>query len=233
MSDCKIVVVEDDPSIVNLLKIIFKTVQMEVHSTSNGAEVIDLIKTLNPALFILDIVLPDANGIDLISVIRQHTQAPIIMLSGKNTDIEKISSFSFGADDYVVKPFSVAELLARAQAVLRRAQVAATAAGAVEKSRRNEETLIHIDTEQHRVFIGAHEVPLTHKEFQLLHMLHARKGKVITREILLDNVWGINNVEIGTRAVDACVSRLRKKIKAELGRDVIEAVPGSGYRLTI
>jgi DNA-binding response OmpR family regulator len=230
----KILIVEDDPSIIRVLEIILKSNNYSVFSSTFGEMVPLLISEIQPDLFILDIGLPDANGIDIIEIIRKRTQSPIIMLSGKNTDIEKITSFKLGADDYVVKPFSAAELVARIQALLRRYQntLSPTQHPVQEATTPNEEiNILKIDVEQHRVFINSHEVTLTNKEFKLLQLLHSKRGKVLSREIILDNVWGIDYLDIETRAVDACASRLRKKIKAILGINILEGVPGSGYRL--
>jgi DNA-binding response OmpR family regulator len=230
----KILIVEDDPSIIRVLEIILKSNNYSVFSTTFGSTVPSLISQIQPNLFILDIGLPDANGIDIIEIIRKRTQSPIIMLSGKNTDTEKITSFQLGADDYVVKPFSAAELVARIQALLRRAQntLIPIHPPVQEASIPNEEkNIFKIDGEQHRVLINSQEVSLTNKEFKLLQLLHSKRGKVLSREIILDSVWGIDYLDIETRAVDACVSRLRKKIKAILGKDLLEGVPGSGYRL--
>lgn len=225
----KILIVDDDPSIIRLLEMILQEANFEVYSSQSGETVPALIQELQPSLIILDIELPDLNGIDLVSIIRQHTQAPIMMLSGKSSDIEKISSFNSGADDYVVKPFSVAELKARVQAILRRFGNGAQSVQAPVV----EPQAIQLAFDQHRVFIGSIELSLTQKEFHLLQLLVNEKGKVLSREMILDKIWGINNFEVETRAVDACVSRLRKKIKFVLGQDVIEAIPGFGYRLTI
>ncbi|MFC4765897.1 response regulator transcription factor [Effusibacillus consociatus] len=229
----KILSVDDDPAILRLLEMVLKNAGYEVYSTTSGEMVPSLIQTIQPSLIILDIELPDSNGIDLVQIIRQYTQAPIMMLSGKNSDIEKISSFHSGADDYVVKPFSVAELVARVQAILRRLgnPVSQQENAPVPVKERN--IVIQLESDQHRVFIGSQELFLTQKEFHLLQLLLDEKGKVLSRELILDKIWGINNVEIETRAVDACISRLRKKVKSVLGHDVIEAVPGFGYRLTI
>jgi DNA-binding response OmpR family regulator len=230
----KILIVEDDPSIIRVLEIILKSNNYSVFSTAFGDMVPSLISEIQPDLFILDIDLPDANGIDIIEIIRKRTQSPIIMLSGKNTDTDKIASFQLGADDYVVKPFSAAELIARIHALLRRSQntVGSTQPSTQEASIPNEETnILKIDIEQHRVFINSNEVSLTNKEFKLLQLLHSKRGKVFSREMILDSVWGIDCLDIETRAVDACASRLRKKIKAILGKDILEGVAGLGYRL--
>ncbi|MFK7693231.1 response regulator transcription factor [Paenibacillus sp. HJGM_3] len=228
----KILIVEDDASITRVLEIILNSNNFKVYSTAFGEKVNELVAEIQPDLFILDIGLPDANGIDIISVIRQQTQSPIIMLSGKNTDIEKITCFQLGADDYVVKPFSAAELVARIQSLLRRYRYTSPSTPTSEEgSEQSEDTnLFRIDVERHRVFINSQEVSLTNKEFMLFRLLHSKKGKVLSREVILDNVWGIDNLDVETRAVDACASRLRKKIKAVLDKDIIEGVPGTGYR---
>lgn len=232
VSDLKILVVDDDPAIVRLLELVLQGAHYSVYSTNTGENVPHMIQELQPALIMLDIELPDSSGIELVTVIRQYTTAPIMMISGKNSDIEKISSFNSGADDYVVKPFSVAELVARIQAILRRSQLVSQ--WKAENQPEQPESVnppIYLEIDQRRAFIGRQELSLTQKEFHLLHLLMNEKGKALSRETILDKIWGINNVNIETRAVDACVSRLRKKVKSVLGEDVIEAVPGFGYRL--
>lgn len=233
MDDTKILIVDDDPSIIHLLEMVLKNARFEVHSTTSGENVPGLVQSLQPSLIILDIELPDSNGIDLVHTIRSLTNVPIMMVSGKNSDIEKISSFNSGADDYVVKPFSVAELVARVQAILRRLPVPYISSEIAGKPIQSDNLAIQLESDQHRVFIGSQELSLTQKEFHLLQLLLDEKGKVLSREIILDKIWGINNVDIETRAVDACVSRLRKKVKSVMGHDVIEAVPGFGYRLIL
>jgi two-component system alkaline phosphatase synthesis response regulator PhoP len=229
----KILIVDDDPSIIRLLEMILQEANYDVYSSNSGETVPGMIQELQPSLIILDIELPDLNGIDLVSIIRLHTQAPIMMLSGRSSDIEKISSFNSGADDYVVKPFSVAELKARVQAILRRLGNGAQAVQTPAPTLAAEQPAIQLAFDQHRVFIGSTELSLTQKEFHLLQLLVNEKGKVLSREVILDKIWGINNFDVETRAVDACISRLRKKVKIVLGQDVIEAIPGFGYRLTI
>ncbi len=231
VSDIKILVVDDDPAILRLLELVLEGAHYSVYSTATGENVPQLIQELQPDLIMLDIELPDSSGIDLVPVIRQHTHSPIMMVSGKNSDVEKISSFNSGADDYVVKPFSVAELMARIQAILRRSKQAfSPPTGTIDPSS-PAPSPICLEADQRRAYVGEQELPLTQKEFHLLQLLMDEKGKALSRETILDKIWGINNVDIETRAVDACVSRLRKKVKSVLGEDVIEAVPGFGYRL--
>ncbi|BCJ87287.1 response regulator transcription factor [Effusibacillus dendaii] len=233
MVDAQILIVDDDPSILRLLEIVLTNAGYQVVCSESGEKVPDLIRQVQPSLIILDIELPDFNGIQLVQMIREHTNVPIMMVSGKNSDVEKISSFNSGADDYVVKPFSVAELVARVQAILRRFETAPTSTQPETADTVDPSSFILMESERHRVFIGSKELSLTQKEFQLLQLLLDEKGKVLSRDTILDKIWGINNVEIETRAVDACISRLRKKIKSVTGEDVIEAVPGFGYRLIV
>lgn len=231
VSDIKILVVDDDPTILRLLELVLKGAHYSVYSTASGEKVPHLIQELQPDLIMLDIELPDSSGIELVPLIRQHTHSPIMMVSGKNSDVEKISSFNSGADDYVVKPFSVGELIARIQAILRRSKQAFPPAPPSINPSSSAHLPIYLAADQRRAYIGELELSLTQKEFHLLQLLIDEKGKALSRETILDKIWGINNVSIETRAVDACVSRLRIKVKSVLGKDVIEAVPGFGYRL--
>lgn len=230
----RILVVEDDPAIVRLLEITFTAIGFQMNSTSSGREVRDLLAQVNPSVVILDITLPDTNGIDLISLIRERSDVPIIMLSAKTTDLEKVSSLNLGADDYVEKPFSVAELMARVQRLVARRGYGGAAEPEAKGGVGHPEPrgTVSFDIDQHRAFIGSREIHLTNKEFSLLHLLSTRGGKVVSKDTILDEVWGFESLDVESRAVDACVSRLRKKLKEVLPDDIIETVPGIGYRIT-
>lgn len=230
-----ILVVDDDPEIVRLLNITFSVFQFKMVSTHSGFQLIELVRDLNPDVILLDISLPDASGLDLISTIREFSDVPIIMISAHTSDLEKVTSLSLGADDYVVKPFSVAELVARVQRLLHRRTMEPSSTGR-EPSRSSsldivQSTIVRFELDEHRVYISDREIMLTNKEYDLLHTLWARSGKVVTKDSIMNSVWGYDNLEIETRAVDACVSRLRKKLKNYLQEELIETVAGIGYRL--
>jgi len=231
-----ILVVDDDPEIVRLLNITFSVFQFKMVSTHSGLQLIELVRDLNPDVILLDISLPDASGLDLISTIREFSDIPIIMISAHTSDLEKVTSLSLGADDYVVKPFSVAELVARVQRLLQRRTMEPSSAAGREQSRSNNMDIVHstivrFELDEHRVYISDREIMLTNKEYDLLHTLWMRSGKVVTKDSIMNSVWGYDNLEIETRAVDACVSRLRKKLKNYLHEELIETVAGIGYRL--
>jgi len=184
-----------------------------------------LIRKAAPDLVVLDIALPKMDGLELLGVLRRESDVPVILLSGKGGEMDRILGLKLGADDYVVKPFSIAELHARIAARLRRARPAAktkkaaAAAGALQ-----------MDFERHEVRAGGRPVRLAPKEFLVLRLLLEADGKVLSRERLLADVWGHEpGLDLDTRTVDQHVARLRRKLGAQ-GR-LIATVPNFGYKL--
>jgi two-component system alkaline phosphatase synthesis response regulator PhoP len=201
----------------------------EVETFSDGA--LGLTSVLNnaPDLLILDLMLPGRNGFEICREIRQKgIQVPIIMLTARTQEVDRVRGLDLGADDYITKPFSLAELLARIRAVLRRSEQ--------RKSRQERECLLTIgnltiDTKKHTVYKGGEEIILTHKEFQMLKLLMHRRGEVISREEFLDTVWG-EDVYITQRTVDTHMASLRRKIEDRADKPVyILSVRGTGYKL--
>jgi two-component system phosphate regulon response regulator PhoB len=177
-----------------------------------------------PDVVILDLMLPDLPGTEVCRRLRASERTrgiPIIMCTAKGSEIDRVVGFEVGADDYIVKPFSVRELLLRVKAVLRRSHRAEPEAEALKFGR------LRVDREAHRVWVDQDEVTLTALEFRLLHTFLSRKGRVQSRETLLADVWGIE-AEVTTRTVDTHVKRLREKIG--VAGDYIETLRGVGYR---
>jgi len=191
-----------------------------------------------PDLIILDLMLPDISGFEVCRRLRQsdRTRAvPVIMLTAKGEEIDRVVGFEVGADDYVTKPFSVRELLLRVKAVLRRAESTPPSLPAIDASTSSEVVApvvefgrLRVDAPGHRVWVDGEEVRLTALEFRLLSTFLARKGRVQTREVLLTDVWGIE-AEVTTRTVDTHVKRLREKL-GEAG-NYVETLRGVGYRM--
>ncbi len=180
-----------------------------------------------PDVILLDLMLPDASGTEICRKLKQEARTrhvPIIMLTAKGEEIDRVIGLEVGADDYVVKPFSVRELMLRVRAVLRRTQSSEPAA-LPQGERRFAD--LRVDPDAHRVWVGAFEVTLTALEFKLLTTLLDRKGRVQSREQLLEEVWQMPS-ELTTRTVDTHVKRLRQKL-GHAG-DYIETVRGVGYR---
>jgi DNA-binding response OmpR family regulator len=221
----KILIVEDEPDVVDLLALQLKKAGgFTVISARDGAEGLKKARTEAPALIVLDLMLPRMPGLEVCKVLKTDSltsHIPIIMLTAKAEEVDRIVGLEFGADDYVTKPFSPREMLLRIKAILRRGQND----GAEESMTRGP---ITIDPARHRVLVAGKPVVLTAVEFKLLGMLMKRPGRVQARDRLLNEVWGYESA-IDTRTVDTHVRRLREKLGK--AASVIETVRGFGYRL--
>lgn len=214
---------EDDSSLQNILVYTLNNTGFSAKGFSDGAELFAAVRESVPDLILLDIMLPGDDGITILKKLRQMPstkKTPVIMLTAKSTEYDKVTGLDSGADDYITKPFGVMELVSRVKAVLRRTQ------------RDEPDTYswygIEMDTKQHSVTVSGQSVELTRKEFELLKLLLINPGIVLTREILLEKVWG-HDFAVETRTVDVHVQTLRGKLglKAEL----IRTVRGLGYKL--
>jgi two-component system phosphate regulon response regulator PhoB len=219
----KLLVVEDETDLVRTLEYNFRQAGFEVFTATSGREGLRLAGTKNPDLVLLDLMLPDIQGVEVCRQLRgdpKTRSTPVIILTARGEEVDRVVGFEIGADDYVTKPFSVRELILRARAVLRRGEQS----GAVDVVRLG---ALVIDSEAHRVHVEGREVSLTALEFRLLWTLVQRRDRVQTRETLLNDVWGLNlNVE--TRTIDTHIKRLREKL-GKAG-SFIETVRGVGYR---
>ncbi|HSO00119.1 MAG TPA: response regulator [Candidatus Nanopelagicales bacterium] len=221
----RILVIEDEPALLKVLDYNLRQAGYEVLTAGRGEEGIRLAHEGRPDLVLLDLMLPDVSGTEVCRALQrgESTQAiPVMIVSARGDEVDRIVGFELGAVDYVVKPFSVRELLLRIQAVLRRARSAPAAVARI-----LEFGCLRIDEDAHRVWVDRAEVELTLLEFKLLLALYENRDRVQTRGALLDGVWGVD-VGVTTRTVDTHVKRLRDK----LGRagDYIETVRGIGYR---
>lgn len=231
-----ILVVEDEEDIVNLLSFHLEKEGYTVKSTGNGREALDLIEEKSPDLIVLDIMLPEMDGLEVCRRLRGNQKTasiPILILSARNEEFDKVLGLELGADDYMIKPFSIRELVARVRAMLRRLDQHEQPVTENEA----EEVLILGDIslypDQHRVTVNSDAKILTHKEFLLLHLLMANAGKVLTREMLLDKVWNYE-VEVDTRTVDVHIRYLRQKIEPDPANPIfIETVRGVGYKFKV
>jgi two-component system, OmpR family, alkaline phosphatase synthesis response regulator PhoP len=231
----QIMIVEDEEDIVRLLTFHLEKEGYRVVSAGSGSEALKLAFEEPPDLFILDIMLPEIDGLEVCRRLRANVQtasAPVMILSARKEELDKVLGLELGADDYMVKPFSIRELVARVRAMLRRLDHSAVKTAGPETL--SEEVLVKgalkLYPERHRVTVNDIERPLTHKEFLLLQLLMTNSGKVLTRELLLDKVWGYE-VEIDTRTVDVHVRYLRQKIESDPASPrYIETVRGVGYR---
>jgi DNA-binding response OmpR family regulator len=218
-----VLVVEDEASISSFISLYLKNSGYEVRSAATGAEAIQQLQAGPVSLILLDLMLPDVDGIDLARRLRQRWDVPILMLTARDEDVDKIIGLEVGADDYMTKPFNPRELVARVKAILRRS--------APERREREEKVMRHgdlvIDAGRREVRVGETEVQLAPKEFDLLWELLDHKGLVLTRDQLLERVWGYTFAG-DTRTVDVHVRQLRRKLGEA---SPIVTVWGVGYKV--
>ena len=228
----KILVVDDEPAVTNLLSYNLRKANYAVLTAADGREALALARESQPDLILLDLMLPGVDGLEVCRELRKTRDVPIIMVTALGEEIDRVVGLELGADDYVTKPFSVRELLARIKAVLRRssqAQEKTTEAGQTWRGAGG----LCLEVERRQVMVDETEVRLTQLEFDILHLLLANAGRVLTRERLIEQAWGYDFVG-DTRAVDSAIKRLRAKLRAANAEaDSIEAVRGVGYRLNL
>jgi two-component system alkaline phosphatase synthesis response regulator PhoP len=219
----KILVVDDEPSILKLVTAYLKPEGYEIYTASDGPSGLKAARAYKPDILVLDIMLPGMDGIELLSKLRRESDVYVIMLTAKTEEIDKLIGLSVGADDYVTKPFSPRELVARIKAALRRLQTGAGSGseGGVLVFRR-----VRIDIGARQVSVDEHPVELTAIEFDLLKALAENRGRVLTREQLLQKVWGYDYFG-DTRVVDVHLGHVRQKLGDE---GFIATVRGVGYR---
>ena len=221
--------VEDDAGIRELVVYTLQNTGMEARGFSDGAALTAALRGAKPDLILLDIMLPGEDGISILRRLRSlpDTAAiPVILLTAKNTEYDKVIGLDSGADDYIAKPFGMMELVARIRAVLRRSQDKLLSAD----SHPLTAGAISIDERAHTVCVSGRDVQLTLKEYQLLTLLMKNQGAVLTRDVLLENIWGYGS-ESETRTVDVHIRTLRQKL-GDSGA-LIETVRGVGYRLEV
>ncbi len=219
-----VLVVEDDPDILNLVSYNLRTAGFQVCSTQDGYDALSLAKQHLPDLIVLDLMIPGLDGFEVCKELKKTSETrhiPVIILTARGEEIDRIVGLELGADDYVVKPFSPRELILRIRAVLRRTGPEKDGGTTLQKDG------LRVDLEAHKVSVDGREVMLTATEFKLLVELLRRPGKVRTRDQLLDKVWGYQ-FEGYARTVDTHVRRLRQKLGPY--SDAVETVRGVGYR---
>ncbi len=209
--DKRILVVDDEKPIADILKFNLQKEGYEVFCAYDGVEALEKVEEVQPEMILLDIMLPQKDGMEVCREVRKKYDMPIIMLTAKDSEIDKVLGLELGADDYVTKPFSTRELLARVKANLRRHQ---QISNNVEEEESNEITIgaLVIHPDAYIVSKRGETIELTHREFELLHYLAKHIGQVMTREHLLQTVWGYDYFG-DVRTVDVTVRRLREKIE--------------------
>lgn len=209
----KILVVDDEKLIVKGIRFSLEQDGMEVDCAYDGEEALELAKNTEYDAVLLDVMLPKFDGFQVCQQIRDFSDMPIIMLTAKGDDMDKILGLEYGADDYITKPFNILEVKARIKAIIRRSAKKAKKADKLKNTRVSVGDL-QLDTEGRRVMVSGREINLTAKEFDLLELLVFNPNKVYSRENLLELVWGYKGAETGdVRTVDVHVRRLREKIE--------------------
>ena len=225
----RIVIIEDEKDIVDLVRYNFRKEGFDIESFSSGKDGLEYIRKNSVDLVLLDIMLPDLDGIEICKRVRADERLktlPIIFLTAKGEEIDRVVGLELGADDYVVKPFSPRELVARAKAVLRRQEAALGKAEVIETAG------LRLDLQTREVTVQGRPIQLSALEFKLLHFLASQPRRVFSREQLLDNVWGRDRF-VTPRTVDVHIRRLREKIEKQEGSpQYVQTVRGSGYRFS-
>lgn len=222
-----VLVVEDEESFIDALSVGLKREGFRVEVARDGAQALDAFHLVRPDLILLDVMLPRVSGIDVCRQIRKWSQVPIIMVTAKGAEIDTVVGLEVGADDYVTKPYRMRELVARMRAVLRRTgadqatELSATAVAVGD---------VALDPDQHEVIIRGVTTAMPLKEFELLHLLLANAGRVVSRDVLIDRVWGSDYVG-DTKTLDVHVKRLRSKIEDDPANPTrIVTIRGLGYK---
>ena len=222
----KILIVEDEESVLDPLELLLSKEGFSIVTARDGKEALEKFVQTSPDLILLDLMLPEISGTEVCRQIRIKSSVPIIMLTAKDTEVDKVVGLELGADDYIVKPYSKAELVARIKAVLRRQS---------SESKPNDLGVIsagpvNIDIDRHLVTINGSTIALPLKEFELLEFLVRNSGRVLTRTQLIDRVWGSDYFG-DTKTLDVHVKRLRAKIEADPANPVyIQTIRGLGYK---
>ncbi|CAG7654070.1 response regulator YycF [Paenibacillus allorhizosphaerae] len=232
----KILVVDDEQPIADILKFNLEKEGHEVICAYDGGTAVELAFSEEPELILLDLMLPVKDGMDVCKEVRQKLNTPIIMLTAKDNEIDKVLGLEFGADDYVTKPFGTRELLARVKAHLRRqVKVASPAAPQASQEEEQRQGLriqsLFIDTDTYVVYKDGNPLDLTHREFELVQYMAKNSGRVMTREHLLQAVWGFEYFG-DVRTVDVTIRRLREKLEDDPSRpEYIITRRGLGYMM--
>ena len=225
----KLLIVEDDPNLLHTLRYNFEREGFQVSTAVDGVQALEVARRERPDVVVLDVMLPRLDGFDVCRALRRDSTVPILMLTARDEEIDRVVGLELGADDYLTKPFSVRELLARVKAMLRRVEMLrASGPGPTARLLRAGDLVVNLD--EHRVHRAGRELQLKPKEFDLLVYLMQQPGRVFNRDQLLAQVWGYDFAG-DSRTVDVHIRWLREKIEADPGRPIlIETVRGVGYR---
>jgi two-component system response regulator RegX3 len=222
-----ILVVEDEEALADTIRYGLEREGYEVSVAPDGRAALELLRADRPALVILDLMLPELSGLDVCRAIRAESDVPIVIVTAKDAEADKVAGLELGADDYVTKPFSVRELVSRVRAHLRRVEMSVTRAGSDGTLRAGP---VELDAAHHEVRVRGELVPMPPKEFALLEMLLRLKGRLLTRDHLIAEVWGADYFG-DTKTLDVHMKRLRQKVEEDPHRPAhLLTVRGLGYR---
>src|SRR5437660_11264945 len=225
-----ILVVDDDAKIVRLVRTYLEREGFPVVTAGNGRAALEVFRQQQPRLVVLDLMLPELDGFALLRILREDTDVPVLIVSARGSAADRVYGINEGADDYLPKPFSPAELVVRVKAILRRAQPPALGRGRVERGRLTHLDLT-VDLDRYEVLRGKERIALTAVEFRLLVALLRADGRVLSREMLLDVLYGRGEGEALDRTIDAHIARLRDKLGDDAERPrYVATVRGAGYR---
>ncbi|NLD19925.1 MAG: response regulator transcription factor [Clostridiales bacterium] len=219
----KILIVEDEEKIARFIELELTHEGYEISKALNGREGLEMAENGHFDLLLLDIMLPELSGLEVLRRIRKHSSIPIIMLTARDAISDKVSGLDMGADDYITKPFAIEELLARIRVALKRKP-----ADSIYQNNVLEAGMLSLDTDSHQVTYDGEPIELTNREFNLLQVLLENKSIVLSRDTLLERVWGYDYMG-ETNVVDVYVYYLRSKIDDVVGEKIIETVRGVGY----
>lgn len=216
-----VLIVEDEPSYLEALQITLEPEGFEVHTAADGRSGLAAFASSHPDVLLLDLMLPDISGLDVLRRVRQQSDVPVVVVSAKSAEADIVTALELGADDYLTKPYSSRELVARIRANTRRLTSS------------DDEVLtagnVVLDPSRYEMRLGETTFALARKEFELAEMLMRRQGRIVTRETLLEEIWGINWGD--SKSLDQHIRRLRRKLEQVDGAPVIATVRGVGYRL--
>jgi two-component system response regulator ResD len=232
MNRYKVLVADDDPNVLDIIRLYFENQQISLVEASDGLQALKLVESEQPDIILLDVMMPNMDGFEACKEIRKKYDTPIIMLTAKGEELDRVLGLELGADDYVTKPFSPRELMARIKAIFRRMQPR-TEVAEQEEEVKTELVFpdLSIHTERREVLVAGDKVAFRPKEFDLLVFLARSPGSVFTREQLLEQVWGYDFIG-DIRTVDVHIKKLRQKLNG-LDQEYIQTVWGVGYKFEV
>ena len=225
-----VLVVEDEPNLLMALKYTLEQEGYDTLTATDGESGLNMAQSRNPDLVILDVMLPSLDGFEVCRILRRQSNVPILMLTARGEEVDRVVGLELGADDYVTKPFSMRELLARVRNMLRR-----SSAPAPERPQESDEIIrsgnLIIDQASHSITLDGDEIAMKPKEFSLITLLAANRGRAFTRDQIIERLWGYDYVGNSSRTVDVHVRWLREKIETEPSKPRrIVTIRGVGYR---